>query len=227
MNRCLLFITLLFGCMAHARGDVIIEISGGSIQPGMTAIADVIVRSNSSGGGGALVNLPKLSSFNLTFKIAASVGVLEFRNLGGQEDFLTEPSYVFNGVSGAIADGSNFFTAPQDLNSEISGSDYVPDSSNYPLPGTSALLARLYLQSNVNSQIGSTGSIDLTVAELFDENGELVTVSSVEQGNFTVTPEPGTIGLALAGLATVAPGVWRRRKRSANQPAGAPASPTL
>lgn len=207
---------VLLAVPSSASADLIIEIADGSIQPGGTATADVTIRTSDG------TDLPVFGSFDLKFAISAAAGVLNFYAPGlGAEDFLTDPDYVFFSLSGAIQDSSVFWVPPTDEgngpDTVITGSDYNADIAQLPVSRSMALLARLYLLSDVNTSVGSTAVISITDANVYDANSDpLLPLTFSSTATFTVTPEPSALALLIAAAVISGPALIRKARRRAS-----------
>jgi hypothetical protein len=211
--RFLVFTTLVAFC-APVRSDIIVDVQDATIAANGSGFVNVLISSN-----GTLTDL--IQSFGFEFQISAPTvnGALRFSAVqSDSETIATSPDYVF------LGDSTNFNANRQDPDEQrLVGGDAA--SANVNIAGGPFLMARLeieHLTGTPLAAVGETFTISLVPGvntDFLDENLVSLTQGIHSSGLVTITsaavPEPGTLGVLLAGSAV---GLWwKRRSKSQNQ----------
>lgn len=213
--RFLVFTTLVALC-APVRSDIIVDVQDATIAANGSGFVDVLISSD-----GTLTDL--IESFGFEFQISAPTvnGALRFSAVqSNSETIATAPDYdyVF------LGDSTNFSAIRQDPDEQrLVGGD--AGSANAVIAGGPFLMARLeieHLTGTPLAAVGETFTISLVPGgntDFFDENLDSLTQGIHSSGIVTITsaavPEPGTLGVLLAGSAV---GLWwKRRLKYQNQ----------
>lgn len=218
--RFLVFTTMVVLC-APVRSDIIVDVQNASIAASGTGFVDVLISSDGT---------DDLASVGYLFEITGSSanGELRFRPTPEQsnsEQNVDSPNkYIFYDDK----DPGNFFATAQ-TDTLYEGSDATLSGNNVPLAAVQRLLVRLELVhvsptpeaavldtftiSFFNDDNG-TPQLDDDLAQFLDAGGNNIAIASSTSGTITITsaavPEPGTLGVLLAG-STV--GLWWKRRK--------------
>ena len=213
--RFLVFITLVILC-TPVQSDIIVDVQDASIAANGSGFVNVLISSN-----GTLTDL--IGSFGFEFEISAPTvnGALRFSAVqSNSETVATAPDYdyVF------LGDSTNFIAIRQDPDEQrLVGGDAA--SANVNIAGGPFLMARLEIEHFTGTPlaaVGETFTISLVPGvntDFLDENLASLTQGIHSSGIVTITsaavPEPGTLGVLLAGSAV---GLWwKRRSKYQNQ----------
>lgn len=223
--RFLVFTTLVALC-APVRSDIIVDVQDATIAANGSGFVDVLISSNGT---------DDLASVGYLFEITGSSanGELRFRPTPEQTNSEQNVDSPYKYIFYDDKDPGNFFATAQ-TDTLYEGSDATQSGNNLPLTAVQRLLVRLELVhvsptpeaavldtftiSFFNNDNG-TPQLDDDLAQFLDEGGNNIAIASSTSGIVTITsaavPEPGTLGVLLAG-STV--GLWwKRRSKYQNQ----------
>lgn len=205
LNRCLCsLVAIAAGCgfltsPATAAITLTLDPSATTVQVGSNFTIDVLIESNS----GDLINI-----FGFDVRLTG-FGGLQFDPVQ-QETHLTNPDYIFNGISqSAMGGNSTTVFPPFDLSFADFTNDGLGGNPNIVVPVAQRLAARLDLTAQAIGVfdielISASGFADFATPAAFVLSGPVsITVAAV--------PEPST--LLLLGTASGA-ALWHRRRRS-------------